>query len=300
MNDYNDYLAMIRQASGAIEPLATGESAALKPLRNIEAVLLDVYGTMFISASGDIGNASDCLHSQAFTQTMLDAQLYLRSEGVEGVRWLRSTIEDYHLQSRKNGIDYPEVDIVEVWRTTLRSLRRCGQLDGDLDKVDLAALSLRYELATNPVWPMPGVAECLTELANRNVQLGVISNAQWFTPLLFPVLLGGELEALGIRSEMQFWSWRAGCAKPSQHLFRLAAEVLGGRGIEPAQVLYVGNDMLNDIAPARSIGFRTALFAGDQRSLRRRQGDTRVAGVEPDVVLTQMRDLLFCVRSHQE
>jgi putative hydrolase of the HAD superfamily len=293
-------LAIIRQYSRAIEPLPTGESASLRPLHNIEAVLLDVYGTLLISSSGEIGNGDDVAYSAAFRQVLLDVGLNLRSDGAEGVQCLRIAIEDCHSRSRQRGIDFPEVDIVEVWRTTLRSLQQRGQLAGDTDNVDVAALSLRYELATNPVWPMPGVAECLTELANRGIHLGLISNAQWFTPLLFPVLLGGELDALGIGPDMQFWSWRAGWAKPSEHLFRLAADVLRKRGIGPECVLYVGNDMLNDVVPAAATGFRTALFAGDRRSLRRRDGDPRVASITPDIVLIQLRDLLSCVRRHQE
>lgn len=41
-------------------------------------------------------------------------------------------------------------------------------------------------------------------------------------------------------------------------------------GIESSQTLYVGNDMLNDIYPAQQLGLKTAFFAGDQRSLRKR------------------------------
>jgi putative hydrolase of the HAD superfamily len=65
-------------------------------------------------------------------------------------------------------------------------------------------------------------------------------------------------------------------------------------------VLHVGNDVLNDVLPAAAIGFRTALFAGDRRSLRRRDGDPRVASITPDIVLIHLRDLLSCVRRHQE
>lgn len=300
MTTRDNYLTIIRHASRSIEPLPAGESASLKPLNNIEAVLLDVYGTLFISSSGDIGSGDHDVHAAAFRQAIVDSKLILRGDGGEGVKCLRSTIEDCHSRSRQAGIDFPEVDIVEVWRTTLQSLQQLGQLDGDIDNVDVAELSLRYELATNPVWPMPGAAECLTELANRGIHLGLISNAQWFTPLVFPVLLGGELDALGIGPEMQFWSWRAGRAKPSEYLFRLAADVLRNRGIEPERVLFVGNDMLNDIVPATATGFRTALFAGDRRSLRRRDGDPRVASAQPDIVILHLRDLLSCVRRLQE
>jgi len=300
MTTRDDQLAIIRQSSLAMTPIPTGESASLKPLPNIEAVLLDVYGTLFISASGDIGAGDNALKAAAFHQALSFAGLTLRVDGAEGVQCLHATIEDFHSCARQGGIAFPEVDIVEVWRTALRSLQQRGHLVGSTDGVDLATLSLRYELATNPVWPMPGAAECLTELANRGIQLGLISNAQWFTPLLFPALLGGELDALGIGAEMQFWSWRTGWAKPGEHLFRTAADVLRGRGIQPDRVLHVGNDVLNDVLPAAATGFRTALFAGDRRSLRRRDGDPRVASITPDLVLIHLRDLLSCVRRHQE
>jgi putative hydrolase of the HAD superfamily len=300
MTTRDNQLAIIRQLSRAIEPIPTGESASLKPLHNIEAVLLDVYGTLFISSSGEIGGGDDDASAIALRQVLTDVGLTLLIDEAEGAQHLRNTIADFHGRSRQDGIDFPEVNIVDVWRTTLRSLQRRGQLSGVVEGVDIMALSLRYELATNPVWPMPGAAECLTELANRGIHLGLISNAQWFTPLLFPALLGGELNALGIGSDMQFWSWRTGRAKPGEHLFRLAANALRQRGIEPDRVLHVGNDLLNDVVPAVATGFRTALFAGDQRSLRLREGDARVASITPDVLLTQLRDLLSCVRRHQE
>jgi len=231
MTTRDDQLAIIRQSSLAVEPISSGESPSLKPLHNIEAVLLDVYGTLFISASGEIGAGDNASNAAAFHQALSSVGLTLRVDGAEGVQRLHDTIKDFHSRSRQGGIEFPEVDIVEVWRTTLHSMRQSGQLVGNTDEVDVATLSLRYELATNPVWPMPGAAECLTELANRGIQLGLISNAQWFTPLLFPALLGGGLDALGIGAEMQFWSWRTGWAKPGEHLFRTAADVLRGRGI---------------------------------------------------------------------
>ena len=51
----------------------------------------------------------------------------------------------------------------------------------------------------------------------------------------------------------------------------LRVGALGKNGVAPGEVLYVGNDMLNDVYAAGQVGFRTALFAGDQRSLRMRQ-----------------------------
>jgi len=66
---------------------------------------------------------------------------------------------------------------------------------------------------------------------------------------------------------------------------------LGLRKIRARQVLYVGNDRINDIWPASRTGFKTALFAGDRRSFRPREEDPRSAGVTEDVLLTSLRQL---------
>ena len=49
--------------------------------------------------------------------------------------------------------------------------------------------------------------------------------------------------------------------------------------------------MLNDILPATKCGFRTALFAGDARSLRLRDQDSRVADITPDIIATDLAQL---------
>ena len=63
-------------------------------------------------------------------------------------------------------------------------------------------------------------------------------------------------------------------------------------GIETSSVLYLGNDMLNDILPADRAGFQTALFAGDARSLRLRKDDPRCQGLAADLVITDLMQLV--------
>jgi putative hydrolase of the HAD superfamily len=300
MKTRDEHLAMIRSSSHPLNPIATGEQAVLRPLRDIDVVLFDVYGTLLVSSAGEPVDLDKSFAAAAFRQTLTDEGLTLLIDAERGVQLFRSTIAEFHQQARQQEVDYPEVNIIEVWRTTLGRLHERRELTGLDAQTDLASLSLRYELLTNPTWPMSGAAECLAELASRGVVLGLLSNSQWFTPLLFPALCGGELEAFGICPSLLFWSYRTGWAKPSEFMFRQAAEILRERGISHERVLHVGNDMLNDILPASRVGFRSGLFAGDQRSLRRRHGDARLAGVVPDIVLLRLRDLLACVRPSQE
>ena len=138
-------------------------------------------------------------------------------------------------------------------------------------------------------------AICLAALQATGLKLGLVSNAQFFTPLMFPALLDQALDQLGFAEDSRFYSYQFLRAKPGEFLYQQAAEALSSLGIAADEVVYVGNDLLNDVAPAQAVGFRTALFAGDARSLRLREGDPRVTGVQPDLVLTDLAQLAPCL-----
>ena len=50
-----DYLQIIRKWSRPQTPLPTDRMSSLRSLKDIQAVFFDIYGTLFISCSGDIG-----------------------------------------------------------------------------------------------------------------------------------------------------------------------------------------------------------------------------------------------------
>jgi len=152
---------------------------------------------------------------------------------------------------------------------------------------------LEYELSANPTWPMTNACETLATLFRHNYIMGIVSNAQFYTPLILDSLCEPSLTALGISEEARVWSYKLGYAKPSTHLFASLLEHLDRRfGIQPGEVLYVGNDMLNDIYTAAAVGCKTALFAGDQRSLRVRRDNSLVQSLQADAILTDMTQLL--------
>ena len=135
---------------------------------------------------------------------------------------------------------------------------------------------------------MPGVERCLEFCRNCNIKLGIISNAQFYTPLLFEWYFSKNLSQLGFDEDLIIYSYRHGIAKPSPELFEVAANYLTNLGIEKRNTVYLGNDMLKDIFPARQIGFQTALFAGDSRSLRLRDDNIRCKNLKPDMVITEL------------
>ncbi len=255
-------------------------------------MLFDLYGTLFISGSGEVGTSREAASESALADALRSVGIHPTGSVGEGIQHFFDVIEASHAESRKAGIECPEVDIVDVWRQVLAELARRGVLEGrPWPRSKLERLAVEYEARANPVWPMPGLRECLKTLSDRGFLLGIVSNAQFYTPELFSALLGSEPESWGFDGQLQFYSYRHGRAKPGSDLYRMAARALSGRGVEPPAVLCVGNDMLNDVLPACQVGFRTALFAGDARSLRLRRGDPRLDGVTPDVVLTRLSEL---------
>ncbi len=281
---------VLRQRCQPLEPRPTGAVAQLGPLVGIRAVLFDIYGTLFISASGDIGLADNSIQGDAAAEALLCAGIELTVGGDEVVKRLHEAIREEHAAAKKQGIEFPEVDIREIWMTTLRRLRAAGQIEGEIPP-DLERLCVEYEVRTNPVWPMPGLGESLEACRAMGLQLGIVSNAQFFTPALFEGLLGSTPDDLGFDEHLRYYSFEHGHAKPGTVLYQKAAQILVSQGIAAAETLYLGNDMRNDILPAQKVGFRTALFAGDARSLRLRAEDPLVSGITPDLVILHLSDL---------
>jgi putative hydrolase of the HAD superfamily len=247
----------------------------------IRCVLFDIYGTLFISGSGDIGVSKKALPQLQKLDRLLQ-QFNLRKKSREIIQELSRAIDDEHRRLRDTGIDYPEIEIDQIWKQILK-----------IDDLPLVRrFAIQYELIVNPVYPMPNLKTTLAACRQKHVPMGIISNAQFFTPLLFEWFLGAEPEGLGFHSDLIFLSYQIRHAKPSTKPFELAAAAITALGLKTSSALYVGNDMLNDIYPAHQLGFQTALFAGDARSLRLRPEDPRCIDLSADIILTDLAQIL--------
>lgn len=263
-----------------LHPIPTGMKPSGELKAPVKAVLFDVYGTIIISQSGDISVVKNHVQSAARLNALMKAYDYVGSVD-ELIDNFFQTIETAHKAMRQKGIDFPEVEIDRIWMQVL------GTKDINIAR----RFALEFEMIVNPGYPMPYLTDVLTYLQNSGRIMGIVSNAQFFTPTLFQVLCGDLPEKLGFNPGLIFYSYRHGLAKPSQRLFQLASRELEEMGIDRQNVLYMGNDMLNDILPASHEGFQTALFAGDNRSLRLRKDDGRCKDVLPNLVITALNQL---------
>ena len=272
-NSVQRYLNHLTPLPTSFEP-----GGALK--QKVKCVLFDIYGTLFISGSGDIGPA-DKKSPQIEEINHLLTQYSIRKSPQTLLNEFYRAIKTRHQELRNTGVDFPEVKIDRIWMQVLSTA----------DTSIVRQFAVEFELIVNPVYPMPNLGKMLSACRHRNKIMGIISNAQFYTPHLFRWFLDLDLQELGFDPGLVFYSYQFEVAKPSPVLFRKAAETLKAKGIQPSDVLYLGNDMLNDIYPAKAIGFQTALFAGDKRSLRLRAGDSRCKKLTPDLVITDLIQL---------
>ena len=266
-------------------PLPTPLNPMGKLEERIQCILFDVYGTLFISASGDISIAREQSRQTQHLKNLLDRyQIKKKPEIV--LNDFFSAIDIEHKRLRKTGVDFPEVEIDRIWTRVL-------EID---DHNAVRDFAVEFELIINPVYSMPNLEKMLSGCKKSKVLLGIISNAQFFTPYLFYWFLDSSLESLGFQSDLVFYSYKSGHAKPSPFMFEAAAKNLREKDIFSHSVLYVGNDMLNDIYPAKMVGFKTGLFAGDARSLRLRENHPKCQNLFADLVITDLIQILDLVQ----
>ncbi len=289
----NDCRALAVKLSRPMEPQQTGVSSAVRSLPDVKAVIFDIYGTLLMSGSGDIGlaNSTDKDREEIIAEA-------LREEGIVTTpalclaERLVESIAAEHTRAIHDGASYPEVEIREIWSKLL------DENGIALSDLAIERLAIRYEAAVNPVWPMPNAIQTLLTLRDLGHPLGVVSNAQFYTPIFLESLFERNLEDLGFNESLCLWSYEIREAKPSKGLFVTLSHKLAKKDIKAQQALYVGNDMRNDIATAAAVGFRTALFAGDARSLRWREEDR--LQIEPDLILTDLAQLLDCFSTEDD
>jgi putative hydrolase of the HAD superfamily len=139
---------------------------------------------------------------------------------------------------------------------------------------------------------MPGMKESLESIKKSGLELGILSNAQFYTPLIFDCFFEGGLKSLGFSDDLTLFSYMEKMSKPDIRLFGHLAGLLEKKQILPGEAVFVGNDMLKDIMPAAVSGFKTILFAGDRRSLRLRSDNAACKDIKPDVIVNSLSEII--------
>ncbi|MDI6688409.1 MAG: hypothetical protein QME06_09360, partial [Desulfobacterales bacterium] len=113
---------LISQYIVPLSPIPTTlcQSGNLK--KKIKCMIFDVYGTLFISGSGDISiakkkSSEEYIETYKLEQLLIEFKIRKNAEAV--LNDLFSAIEKKHVKLKKQGIDFPEVEIDRIWMSIL-------------------------------------------------------------------------------------------------------------------------------------------------------------------------------------
>ena len=255
-------------------------------LGDIRAVICDVYGTLlnywrpgFNSKESRVETLLHAFRLIADRFGMIQILEELNPNDLP-----EKTLNDFynglialnHENAREKGVSFPEVKIEEIWSLIVAILKRRGYKYSDYcdcSESDFPRfLAFTYNFHSLGRQLYPGVVESLEQMKKTNIVFGIVSNAQFYTPIDLTLLIREQSnQKIDDYSELfdtdlAFYSFEYGVAKPNPLLFRRLYDVLYEYHILPEQTVFVGNDLAIDIQPAAEAGMKTALFTGDRES----------------------------------
>ena len=289
-------------------------------LKGVRAAIFDVYGTLvnYWRPGFEERAAREALLLEAFGEVAarfgMGEVLGRMNPGEPAAK----TLNDFYnyllamnyRKSADGGVALPEVRVEEVWSVIVMMLKRNGydvlaRLPAGAAEADFARyLAFTYNFLGMGRELYPGVAEALGRLKAQNIALGILSDAQFYTPIDLTLLLrdqsGGAVDDYNelFDADLIFMSYEYGVVKPGEILFRRLFDALYEYRITPDQVVFVGNDLSADIKPAAALGMRTALFCGDGVMVF--GGGEGSEDVVPDIVFERWEELPELISFHGE
>ncbi len=90
-------------------------------------------------------------------------------------------MKEFHEQERTEDKPYPEIDISQIWEDIIKAHQ--NQLIVE-DPLCIKCFVFVFEVLSNRIYPMPGMKELIDRLASLKYPLGIVSNAQFYTPVI--------------------------------------------------------------------------------------------------------------------
>jgi putative hydrolase of the HAD superfamily len=209
------------------------------------AIIFDIYGTLL-----EVGSAPENAEARWRTLWKEKLKVAARLGLVDFSAACDTVIEREHTAARASGLQHPEVYWPNVVSEVLPELMSLS--GSELDDFLFQQAQLWHTVRLSPE-----AAQILSKASQANVLLGLASNCQPYTLReLDAALASAGLSFTIFKSELCFFSFAHGFAKPDPHVFRLLLARLKVLGISPTQTLMVGDRPENDIDSARAQAFR--------------------------------------------
>jgi FMN phosphatase YigB (HAD superfamily) len=203
---------------------------------------------------------------------------------------------------------YPEVSSDRIWEAIVKKLlQKDYKFDagffGALNEYS-AKIAYFFHASMQGTACYAGAAAALRRLADGGIIHGLIADGQCFTAVQLQRGLrqqdpAAELDRL-IEPPLRAVSYKVGARKPAEAMFEAVLAELAEHDIAPGDALHVGSRIERDIVPAKRLGMRTALFAGDAASLRASAEQLKTPASRPDILLTRLDQLTQVVPGPSE
>jgi FMN phosphatase YigB (HAD superfamily) len=306
LEEYATYLDTRTDLTWPAPPLPKRPKARphLVRLPHVRAVTWNIYGTLLAISGGELlfEHPNKFVMEVALDKTLQEFKMWgsmSRKPGqpAEYLGELYTRALDEQRLAPSPGEKYPEVSAERVWESLIKKLfLKDYQFDtgfyGSLNEYS-KKVAYFFHASLQGTACYRGAAKAVAEVKARGLAQGLIADAQNFTL----VQLQGGLVAQGLQldalfdPELRALSFEHRARKPSERLFRVLLAALEKRGLRPAEVLHVGSRLAQDLLPARKLGMRTALFAGDRGSLKAKAEQLKDPTTRPDVLLTELTQI---------
>ncbi|MBI3865513.1 MAG: HAD family hydrolase [Planctomycetia bacterium] len=313
LKEYTDWLDDRRLLwPVAPDPTPPRATPYLKPLAGVRAVTWGVYGTLLTISSGRLQHLHPdplCMEV-ALDKTIHEFNMWHSMSRKPGAPWeymfqqYKRLVEDRQLAASERPGEPPEIDSAQVWRVLIE---RLGKKEFSWDEScfgDIEEFSEKvawfFHRALQGVKPAPNAAAALQHVREIGCAQGLVGDGQCFTLVQLSQALdkdgnGPPLSKLFNKGCVSL-SYSRGVRQPAASLFDTCLERMAHLGVAPAEIVHVAPRLKEELAPARKLGMRTALYAGDADSLAATSAEVRDPELRPDRILTDLRQIRQIVK----
>ena len=312
LEQYASYLDTRKELLWPAAPSAARLKARphLTRLPEVRAVLWNVYGTLLAIPQGELlfEHPTPFVMSNALDKTIQEFKMWASMSRKPGqpaddlLRQYRQILSEHSL----GGVErHPETQVDRVWEVILKRLM---QKDYKFDAGFFGAMNeysrkvaYFFHASLQGTACYEGAATAMKHIAASGLRQGLLADGQCFTTVQLQRGLSAQdgsarLDDL-LNDDLVVLSCDLRGKKPSERLFRQALESLQQAGLAPEEILHVGSRMQQDIIPAKRLGMKTALFAGDKVSVQATSEQIKEAATRPDVLLTELDQITEVVGS---
>lgn len=190
-------------------------------------------------------DVDDTLYDQMkpFEEALLITFPDIQKSGIEDIYFLFRKKSDEFFPEYQNGIISQKKYLFERLSETIK------QIEGSqIDLKESMEFQKNYNKALKTIYPYKEIVNLMVTLRENSVLIGIISNGNYEHQM-------NKISALGILKYIDskdiFISERLGVAKPDSRIF---LKVLAEEGLRPEDILYIGDNFVNDVLGPKKVG----------------------------------------------